>query len=239
MSTTHIFLWASPRNISTALMYAFAQRKDTLVVDEPLYAFYLANSDAAAYHPGAEEILATMEQDGEKAIQTLLQNQEKPVAFYKGMTHHLLHLNRGFLSKVKNVILTREPKAQLASFSKVIQSPTMDDVGYAQQAELLNHLIDIGNTPIVIDSARLLKDPENCLIKLCKVLEIPFDKGMLSWQAGPRSEDGCWAPYWYKSVHTSTGFAPYREKEVDLPKHLTDLYLESKKHYNKLIQYAL
>jgi len=32
-----ISLWSGPRNISTAIMYSFAQRYDTQVVDEPLY----------------------------------------------------------------------------------------------------------------------------------------------------------------------------------------------------------
>ena len=39
-----ICLWSSPRNISTALMYSFAQREDTEVVDEALYAHYLLQS---------------------------------------------------------------------------------------------------------------------------------------------------------------------------------------------------
>ena len=34
----------------------FAQRSDTLVYDEPLYAHYLKNSNAKKYHPGAKEI---------------------------------------------------------------------------------------------------------------------------------------------------------------------------------------
>ena len=36
-----ICLWSCPRNISTALMYSFAQREDVQVFDEPLYAHYL------------------------------------------------------------------------------------------------------------------------------------------------------------------------------------------------------
>ena len=32
-------VWSGPRNVSTALMYSFAQRSDTRVVDEPLYAY--------------------------------------------------------------------------------------------------------------------------------------------------------------------------------------------------------
>ena len=46
---TRIALWSGPRNVSTALMYAFRQRPDTRVVDEPLYASYLLSSGAA--HP--------------------------------------------------------------------------------------------------------------------------------------------------------------------------------------------
>ena len=56
-----ICLWSGPRNISTALMYSFAQRSDTLVYDEPLYAYYLKNSNAKKYHPGAKDILSSME----------------------------------------------------------------------------------------------------------------------------------------------------------------------------------
>ncbi len=34
MDTKRICLWSSPRNISTAMMYFFAQRPDTIVFDE-------------------------------------------------------------------------------------------------------------------------------------------------------------------------------------------------------------
>ena len=52
MQTKRICLWSGPRNVSTALMYAFAQRSDTHVIDEPLYAHYLYNTDRATAHPG-------------------------------------------------------------------------------------------------------------------------------------------------------------------------------------------
>ena len=49
-----INLISGPRNISTALMYSFAQRTDTVVLDEPFYAFYLHKS--GIHHPGKEEV---------------------------------------------------------------------------------------------------------------------------------------------------------------------------------------
>ena len=106
---TRICLWSGPRNISTALMYSFAQRKDTLVFDEPLYAHYLNNTNANEYHPGAEDILSSMENDGEKVVEMMMGNYTKPVVFFKNMTHHLLNLDRTFMKNVVNVILTRNP----------------------------------------------------------------------------------------------------------------------------------
>ena len=59
-----ICLWSCPRNVSTALMYSFAQREDTQVFDEPLYAYYLKNSNSI--HPGRKEILSSQERNGKK-----------------------------------------------------------------------------------------------------------------------------------------------------------------------------
>ena len=39
-----VAMWSGPRNISTAMMRAFENRPDTIVVDEPLYAAYLART---------------------------------------------------------------------------------------------------------------------------------------------------------------------------------------------------
>ena len=70
-----ICLWSGPRNISTALMYSFAQRSDTIVFDEPLYAYYLKHHpEAHGYHPGTQDILNTMENDGGKVVEMMLNN---------------------------------------------------------------------------------------------------------------------------------------------------------------------
>ena len=36
-----IAMWSGPRNISTAMMRSWGNRADTVVVDEPFYAYYL------------------------------------------------------------------------------------------------------------------------------------------------------------------------------------------------------
>ena len=57
-------------------MYSFAQRADTIVFDEPLYAYYLSNTAAKKYHPDAELIINSMENNGEKVIDIMTGNHK-------------------------------------------------------------------------------------------------------------------------------------------------------------------
>ncbi len=238
--TTRICLWSGPRNISTAMMYSFAQRSDCKVFDEPLYAHYLANSDARYYHPGAEEVLATMENDGEKVVQDLILGaSDAPVLFFKQMTHHLMDLDWRFMANTVNIILTRDPKEMLPSYAKQIQQPMLHDVGYALHLELLDYLQELGQTPAVLDSKQTLLNPHGVLSQLCQQIGIPFEEAMLTWPAGARPEDGSWAQYWYHALHRSTGFQPYRPKEADFPEELRPLLNQCQPYYKKLAALAI
>ncbi|KAL2491832.1 Branched-chain-amino-acid aminotransferase-like protein 2 [Abeliophyllum distichum] len=73
---------------------------------------------------------------------------------------------------------------------------------------------------------------------LCEDLNIPFQASMLKWEAGPKSVDGIWAPWWYKSVHKSTGFAPPRKYPLPFPSSLYDLLEQSLPFYNMLRHHA-
>ena len=106
--TLRLNVWSGPRNISTALMYSFAQRSDTRVLDEPLYGHYLTVSDAI--HPGADEVRAHMDCSAESVIRNVILGPcDRPVLFMKQMAHHLVKLDRSFFKKTVNVLLTRDP----------------------------------------------------------------------------------------------------------------------------------
>ena len=238
-STKRICLWSGPRNISTALMYSFAQRPDTTVFDEPLYGYYLNQTVAKEYHPGAEEVLNKMECDGEKVVDFMMGDFPSEVVFFKNMCHHLLNLDRSFMKDTINLILTRHPAQVITSFSKEIPNPTLLDIGIKTQAELLVELQNRKAIVVVIDSNDLLKSPEKYLNLLCHKLAIPFSANMLSWPKGPKVYDGCWAPHWYKNVHQSTSFQPYEEMSLNVPAHLNDLLQEAIPYYEQLKLHCL
>jgi hypothetical protein len=57
---------------------------------------------------------------------------------------------------------------------------------------------------------------------------------MLTWPAGPRDSDGVWAPHWYDAVRASTGFAPYRPRDIDLDEHDAAVALACRPAYERL-----
>lgn len=241
-----INVWSGPRNVSTALMYSFAQRSDTRVVDEPLYGHYLRVSHA--HHPGADEVMAVMSTDAAQVVtQVILGPCDRPVLFIKQMAHHLIGLDsgldsglvQGFLRQTVNVLLIRDPVQMLPSLAKNLETPTLRDTGLALQTELYDHLLALGQRPPVIDAKQILLNPRLVLSRLCEQIGLPFDESMLHWQAGPRPEDGIWAKYWYDAVHRSTGFQPYRAKSEPMPAALEPLLAECLPHYQRLAASAI
>ena len=236
---TPICLWSGPRNVSTALMYSFAQRADVQVVDEPLYGHYLRVSGAD--HPGRDAVIAAMDCDGERVMRTLLARQradQTASLFLKHMAHHLVDVDRWFLAETRNVLLIRDPRQMLPSLNVQLPNAELFDTGLRQQWDLFVELEDQGQSPAVLDSKELLLDPAAVLAALCGHLGLAFDARMLKWNAGPRPEDGVWAPHWYHAVHKSTGFAPYRPKQ-DFPERLRPLLEACTPWYEKLYSRAL
>jgi hypothetical protein len=226
-----IAMWSGPRTVSTALMRAWENRPDTVVADEPLYAFYLDRTGLA--HPGREQVIAsqpTRWQTVIRALTTAPLPAGRTVFYAKHMTHHLLpEVDREALAPLLHAFLIRDPRELLASYARVRATPTLDDLGLWQQAEIFDRF----GGPVV-DASDLLEHPEAVLCALCAALGVPFTTAMLSWPAGPRESDGVWAPHWYGSVWRSTGFGPYHPPERVLPPRLAALADQCQSFYQRL-----
>ncbi len=232
-----IAMWSGPRTLSTALMRSFENRPDTMVVDEPLYGFYLARTGVE--HPGRDDVIASMPSDWRHVLSQLTQAPlpaGTSVYYQKHMTHHLLpEIDRAAFTGLTHAFLIRDPRRLLASYARVRSQPTLADLGLAQQAEIFRAF----GGP-VIDSADIRRDPRAALEALCDALGIGFDPAMLSWPAGPRPSDGVWARYWYDSVWRSTGFTAHAETaDADLPAGLAPLAAQCQPFYDELAAHRL
>jgi hypothetical protein len=237
-------MWSGPRTLSTALMRAFENRPDTVVVDEPLYGYYLA--ETGIEHPGRDEILASMPSRWPVVVTELTSGPlpaGKTVYYQKHMTHHLLPgIDRSRLAGLRHAFLIRDPRRLLVSYAKVRDTPTLADLGLAQQAEIYR----LFGGP-VIDAADLAARPRQTLQGLCAALGIGFDAAMLAWPAGPRPTDGVWAKHWYGRVWASTGFDAGGDQErvrggaapAALPPRLEALATRCQIYYDELAPHRL
>ena len=235
-----IAMWSGPRNLSTAMMYSFGNRADSHVVDEPFYGPYLRLTGLP--HPMRDEILRSRPETAEAVERMLLGPIPggKPHAYHKHMTQHMIDgIPRGFMAECVNVFLLRHPARVVASFSKGYDQATADDIGFRQQAELFDHVVALGQTPVVIDSADIRDNPEKMLRRLCDAVGLAWDPAMLSWPRGGHPEDGIWAAHWYASVHDSTGFAGPEGPLPSVAAHRQPLVDSAMPYYNRLSKTAL
>jgi hypothetical protein len=237
-----IAMWSGPRNISTAMMRAWGNRRDTFVVDEPFYACYLKQTRAD--HPGAEEVVARGETDWRKIVAHLTGDVPggRRIFYQKQMTHHLLpEIDRSWLGGVTNCFLIRDPADVIVSYIKKNNDPTLEDVGFIQQADIFDWVCEhTGRTPAVIDANDVLENPERVLRLLCEAVDVEFTEAMLSWAPGLRTTDGIWAKHWYNEVATSTGFRkPGRTKVASVPERLRNIHDASQECYERLYRHRL
>lgn len=169
-------VWSGPRNISTALMRSWENRGDTVVVDEPLYAHYLQATGLD--HPGRDEVIAAGETDWRRAVARLVGPVPggAGVFYQKHMAHHLLPgMDRGWVSRLTNVLLIRDPREVVASYVRSRATVTVDDTGLPQQVGLHREL-----APPVLDAADVLRRPGPYLRALCDHVGVAFTARMLA-----------------------------------------------------------
>jgi hypothetical protein len=239
--TVRIAVWSGPRNISTAMMRAWGNRADTTVVDEPFYPYYLKTTGKK--HPGADEVIAKGETDWRNVVTQLtgpIPNGKK-ILFQKQMTHHQLpEVDRRWLGALTNCFLIRDPAEVIASYIKKNDDPTLEDLGFVQQADIFDWVKEkTDQRPPVVDAKDVLQDPERTLRLLCEAVGVEFDEAMLSWPPGLRDTDGVWAKHWYGEVARSTSFQPYKPKNEPVPDRLHEIEQRCRECYERLYEYRL
>jgi sulfotransferase family protein len=240
IQSIRIAMWSGPRNISTAMMRAWGNHADTIVIDEPFYAYYLKATGKK--HPGAEEVIASGETDWRKIVTQLTSSlpDGKRIFYQKQMTHHLLpEVDREWLAGVTNCFLIRDPREVIVSYIKKQEDPTLEDLGFLQQEEIFDWVRARTGAAPVVDARDMLENPRRTLGLLCDAVGVEFSDSMLSWSPGLRATDGIWAKYWYGEVARSTSFQPYRPRHAKVPAHLQEIHDRCGESYQRLYECRL
>ncbi len=230
-----IAMWSGPRNLSTAMMYSFGNRKDFSAWDEPFYGSYLKHT--GINHPMRDTVLEHEETDP-NVVAKRCNGQppdERPNWYMKHMS---FHMRPGFpldwARSCVNVHLIRHPARVVASYAVKREKPNLEDIGFEAQVDIYEKL-----PGPVVNSYDIRRDPERMLRKLCDAIDLEFDDAMLNWPVGPKKFDGVWAPHWYGSVHGSTSFASAEGPLPELSGSLAQLAEKAMPFYESLRKLAI
>ena len=194
-----VHLWCCPRTCSTATIYSFSRRADCHVIDEPLYAHFLAQNPSL-FRPYRDELLKSMETDGNIVLKGLDGISDKRVIVVKHMTKFVSGLDKSLYMTgqtsggrtVKHVFLIRDPLDMIISWgvkTHVHQEEcTLQTLSLPDMLQMYSELKNNGLDPTVIDSNLLRLHPKEILGELCHRLVIPYMEEQLSWPAGPKPD---------------------------------------------------
>lgn len=226
-------MWSGPRNLSTAMMYAFAQRRDFDVMDEPFYAAYLRETGAP--HPMRDDIIAAHDADADAVARRIADHGDARHLYLKVMPHHMVRdFPLDWAADCTNVHLIRHPARVVASYAEKTGTVRLEDIGFDRQLAVFKRF------PGPVTSSEAVRaDPEGALRALCAATGIEFDADMLTWPEGGRPEDGVWATHWYGAIHGSTGFAGAEGPIPSVSGELADLVDAAMSAYEALLRHHI
>lgn len=260
-------MWACPRSRSTVIARAFENLDGCIVYDEPLEApnvfmttYTISNSRTLAEEDLKQLILQNnVETDLKKVIEQLTGDlpDGKLFSFQKMITgDYRSEFGIDWAKKLTNFFLIRHPQDIIFSFdiaerrTGITEPFTQQNLGMKTLYEVFQQIeVITGQTPLVIHSDDIIKNPPSALKWLCKNLGLAFDEKMLTWKANlegsnlkytklyANSASGNLEP-WFETLRSTQTFLPYEKKEKKLPDRLIPLLDESIPYYEKLLQHC-
>src|SRR4051812_19573686 len=209
-------LWSAPRSRSTAFLRMMIERGDFEVLHEPFSSrtdFGATEVDGVAVHDERELI---------GAIQAL--SRRRPV-FFKDTTdfrYPAVLADQEFLTGAVHTFLLRDPAETIASHHAMDPAVGRDAIGIERLAELFDAVLRLsGRTPVVLDSADLVRDPAAAVRAYCEAVGVPFKPEALRWSPGHHSS---WrrTTGWHEQVAHTSGFSSGPKPAADRPDGLAD-----------------
>ncbi|CAA9422013.1 MAG: Similarity [uncultured Rubrobacteraceae bacterium] len=220
MSHKPVALWAVPRSISTAFERVFVERGDFKVFHEPFSASYYYSPERRSdrftdVEPKEEHCFA-------EVTNRLLAPSAKPV-FFKDMAYYVSgSMTPEFVERFRNTFIIREPRAVLASFSKLWPNFTFEEAGFEELHRLFEYTVELGQEPVVVDAADLSEDPETIVAAYCERIGVPFIPDALTWEPREVPEWEMWDE-WHEDAQKSTGIGKLSREEVELSDELEEI----------------
>jgi len=231
---TRLALWAVPRSVSTVFERVFIERDDALVLHEPFSHAYYHGPERRSSRFDALE--AQPEHAYEAVMAAALAPRAAPIVFMKDMAYQAKPVpDPGFFASFTNTFLIRRPQEALLSPHRMWPDFTLEEAGYAEQAQLFDLVTGPLEQPgVVVDATDFRRRPDATMAAYCAAVGIEHRPEALSWEAGAVEEWQGWAA-WHCDAEASSGIeAPASEAGDALPARVRRVAELCQPHYEHL-----
>jgi hypothetical protein len=229
-----LFLWGTPRSMSTAFLRMMLERGDHEVFHEPFSSIVvrgwtIVGDQTATSH---DELLKLLE---ERA-------SDHPVFVKETTEYDYLTTGGDRIPEVgRHTFIIRDPRRVIPSHYAMNPDMVCDEIGYGNQVELARRVREVtGVRPYVVEAEALVTDARGTVERYCRHAGIPFLESSLSWRPGDQK---VWSrtSQWHRDAAGSSRFeraSRAYESTVDNDRFLYDCYWHHRPHYNVLRKWA-
>ena len=133
-------------------------------------------------------------------------------------------------TQLVNSFLIRDPLASIASYFKLDQDLTSEEVGLAKQQEHFSALVSKGDeTPVVIDADRVRADTKGVLGAWWRSIGLPHTEQAFDWQ-NEVPDDWGQVQAWHGTATQSKGIQAVSQGELDRRQSKFDALASSAPH---------
>ena len=229
-----VFLWGTPRSMSTAFLRMMLERGDHEVYHEPF------SSIVVQGHVPVGERIAT---NHDELLKLLEERARERRVFVKETTEYDYLGNGG--ERIAEVgvhtFIIRDPRLVIPSHYAMNHDMTCAEVGYGHQVALARRAqAASGEPPLVIEAEALLADAAGTVARYCRHLGIPYLASALSWQPGDQRVWGR-TRQWHRDAARSSGFTTSHRtytQTIDNNEFLAACYRQHLPHYRVMCAWA-
>ena len=229
-----LFLWGTPRSMSTAFLRMMLERGDHEVYHEPFSSIVVQGHTSVGGRTATshDELLKLLE---ERALDRRVFVKETTEYDYLG------HGGERIAEVGVHTFIVRDPRRVIASHYAMNPDMTCAEVGYGHQVAMARRThAATGTRPLVVEAEALLADAAGAVARYCRHLGIPFLASALTWQPGDQPVWNRTRP-WHRDAAGSTGFTESCRtyaQTVDNNTFLADCYRQHLPHYRVMCAWA-
>jgi hypothetical protein len=229
-----LFLWGTPRSMSTAFLRMMLERGDHEVFHEPFSSIVVQGRTVVG------ERAATSHDELLKLLEERARDHR---VFVKETTEYDYLATGG--DRIPQVgvhtFIVRDPRQVIPSHYAMNPDMVCDEIGYGYQMQMARQVRALtGVRPFVVEAEDLLSDAPDTVERYCRHAGIPFLASSLSWQPGDQE---VWSRtrQWHRDAAVSSRFTRserFYKSTVDNDRFLYECYWHHRPYYNVLRKWA-